>query len=280
VASRLRGVVSLVAGVDMIDRAACDENGLLIANGPVPENSISTAEATIALVMALITGLKMKETALRAGGWRPPGGTVSNLLWHKTVGIVGVGRIGRAVAARLQGWDVNLLGYGPRLTPETAPPGMTVVDLRTLLRESDIVSLHAGLNEQTRGMIGPDELALMKPTAYLVNTARGALVDELALADALRAGRLAGAAIDVWREEPVPPDHPLLSAPPDRVILTGHCLAHSGELVPAMMEAAIENIGCMVRGELPRYVVNPEVIPAWRTRLAALDGSQARVIGG
>jgi len=268
-ARRLRGVVSLVIGVDTIDVRACTEMGVIVANGAVPENSVGAAEGAALLIVALLKGLKLKETALRSGAWRPPG-SVSNLVWRKTVGIIGVGSIGRQVAERFQGWDVTVLGCGPHLTPETAPAGMKVVGLSQLLHESDVVSVHALLSAETRGLIGARELALMKSSAYLVNTARGGVVDELALADALRAGSLAGAAIDVWPDEPPPRDHPLFALPPERVILTGHCIGHGAEQLPAIVEAAVENVTRAARGELPRYVVNPEVIPAWRERLARL----------
>jgi phosphoglycerate dehydrogenase-like enzyme len=268
--SRLRGVVSLVIGVDMIDVRACADLGIMVANGAVPENPVGMAEAAVMLIVALLKGLKLKENALRSGGWRPEGGA-SNLVWRKTVGIVGVGRIGRGVAERLRGWDVNLLGCGPHLTPQTAPPGMRVVGLEELLRASDVVSIHAPLKAETRGLIGAHELAVMKPTAYLVNTARGGVVDEIALAAALQAEQLAGAAIDVWPQEPPPPDHPLFSLPPDRVILTGHCIGHAAEIVPALANAAVENMTRVFHGQLPLYAVNPEVVPDWRKRLARLD---------
>jgi phosphoglycerate dehydrogenase-like enzyme len=274
-APRLRAVVSLVIGVDTIDVPACTEMGLIVANGAVPENSVGAAEGAALLIVALLKGLKLKEAVLRSGAYRPPV-SASNLVWRKTVGLVGVGRIGRLVAERLEGWDVNLLGYSPHLTPETAPPGMRVVSLHELLEASDVVSIHALLSAETRGLIGAAELALMKPSAYLVNTARGGIVDELALAEALRASRLAGAAIDVWPDEPPPLDHPLYTLPPERVILTGHCIGHAAEQLPAISEAAVENVARAARGELPRYAVNPEVIPAWRERIARLDRDSHR----
>ena len=270
-ANRLRGVISLIIGVDNVDVQACTDLGIIVGNGAVPQNPIGTAEGAVLLIVALLKGLKLKENAVRSGGYRPSG-DASNLVWRKTVGIIGVGRIGRAVAERLQGWDVNLLGCGPHLTPETAPPGMTVVGLEELLRESDVVSIHAVLNPETGGLIGPRELALMKPSAYLVNTARGAIVDEMALAIALREGSLAGAAIDVWSQEPPQPDHPLFSLPPDRVILTGHCIGHAAEILPALANSAVESLTRVFHGELPLYMVNPEVVPAWRERLARIDG--------
>src|SRR5207249_3062336 len=112
-------------------------------------------------------------------------------------------------------------------------------------------SVHAVLNAETRGLIGTRELALMKPGAYIVNTARGGIVDDLALVNALRADRLAGAAIDVWPHEPPPRDHPLFSFPPDRVILTGHCVGHGAEQISALLEAAVDNVTRVARGDLP-----------------------------
>jgi len=268
-APRLRGVVSLVIGVDTIDVPTCDELGLIVANGAVRENPVSAAEGAVLLILTLLKGLKAKEQALRAGTWRPTIGE-SNLVSRKTVGIVGLGNIGRRVAERLQGWEVTLLACGPHVTPESAPPGVEAVSLEELLRRSDVVSIHARLTPETRGLIGSRELALMKPSALLVNTARGAIVDELALAEALRHGRLAGAAVDVWSQEPPPPDHPLLAVRSDRVILTGHCVGHGAEMVPAMIEAAVENVTRIAHGELPRYLVNPDIIPAWRARLTTL----------
>src|SRR5947207_1734364 len=131
-ARQLRGVVSLIIGVDNVDVAACTELGLIVANGPVPENPVGTAEATVLLLVALLKRLRSKEIAVRSGQWRPESGP-GHQVWRKTIGIVGVGRIGRAVAQRLQGWDVTLLGTSRSLTQATAPSGMSAVKLDELL---------------------------------------------------------------------------------------------------------------------------------------------------
>ena len=202
---------------------------------------------------------------MRASGTRP-NATRAKLLRERTVGLIGLGRIGRAVVERLHGWNVRVLAHDPFIT--RAPEGVTLVGLDELLAQSDIVSIHVMLNAHTRGLIGARELGLMKPTAYLINTSRGHIVDEPALADALNHGRLAAAAIDTFAQEPTPLDNPLFAVDPDRLILTGHCIAHSERLPDLLIDAAEENVLRQASAELPEYVVNPEVVPAWRERLA------------
>ena len=143
-----------------------------------------------------------------------------------------------------------------------------MVDLPTLLRTSDVVSVHVTLTSETRHLLGAAELRLMQPHAYLVNTARGGVLDEQALSQVLRDGVIAGAALDVFEQEPVAPESPLRTL--DNVILTPHMIGHSRELMAALPPAAAENVLRVLRGEPPLYVKNPEVLPAWRQRLAAL----------
>jgi phosphoglycerate dehydrogenase-like enzyme len=143
-----------------------------------------------------------------------------------------------------------------------------MVDLPTLLRTSDVVSVHVTLTSETRHMLGTAELRLMQPHAYLVNTARGGAIDEQALYGVLRDGVIAGAALDVFEEEPLALENPLRTL--DNVILTPHMIGHSRELMAALAPAAAENVLRVLRGEPPAYVKNPEVLPAWRQRLAAL----------
>jgi D-3-phosphoglycerate dehydrogenase len=269
---RLRAVNSLVIGTEIIDVEACTELGIVVGNGAVPENFNGVAEATVMLMLALSLDLKAKERSFREGVFRPPT-TRSALLNERTIGLIGLGRIGRGVAERLQGWNVRLLGYDPYV--DGAPPSVELVQLDDLLKASDIVSIHVALNASSRSLIGARELALMPSHAYLLNTARGGVVDEQALADALNAGRLAGAAIDTWAAEPTPRDNPLLSVDPDKLILTGHCIAHSAKVPFELMNAAEENVVREARGELPLYVVNPRVEPAWRARLASLGALSA-----
>jgi D-3-phosphoglycerate dehydrogenase len=269
---RLRAVNSLVIGTEIIDVDACTELGIVVGNGAVPENFNGVAEATVMLMLALSLDLKAKERSFREGVFRPPT-TRSALLNGRTIGLIGLGRIGRGVAERLQGWNVRLLGFDPYV--DGAPPSVELVQLDDLLKASDIVSIHVALNSSSRNLIGARELALMPAHAYLLNTARGGVVDEQALADALNAGRLAGAAIDTWATEPAPRDTPLLGVDPDKIILTGHCIAHSAKVPFELMNAAEENVLREARGELPLYVVNPRVEPAWRARLAGLGAISA-----
>jgi D-3-phosphoglycerate dehydrogenase len=147
-------------------------------------------------------------------------------------------------------------------------PGTLSLD--DLLRTSDVVSLHVVLTKETRNMIGARELALMKSSAILVNTSRGGAIVEEALADALNTGRLAGAALDVFQQEPINMDNPLLSCDPDRLIMTPHCIGHNLETGPTGVQMAFDNIDRALRGELPESVINPEIIPAWQRRMAML----------
>jgi len=266
-APRLRAVNSLVIGIETIDVDACTDAGILVANGAIEENFLGVAEATVMLILALGLDFKAKERAMRATGTRPSS-TRAMLLRDRTVGLVGLGRIGRAVAERLRGFNVRIVGCDPYVT--TAPDGVTLLSRDEVLRQSDIVSIHVMLNAETRGMIGPRELGLMKPSAYLINTSRGHIVDEPALADALNNGRLAAAAIDAFAQEPTPLDNPLFGVDPDRLILTGHCIAHSARLPDLLIDAAEENVLRQASGEVPEYVVNPSVIAAWQERLARL----------
>jgi phosphoglycerate dehydrogenase-like enzyme len=266
-APRLRAVNSLVIGLETIDVDACTAAGVLVANGAIEENFLGVAEATVMLILALRLDLKAKERAMRTTGTRPLA-TRAVLLRERTVGLIGMGRIGRAVVDRLRGFNVRLLAHDPFVAD--APEGVVLVGLDQLLRESDVVSIHVMLTPGTRGMIGRREIGLMKPEAYLVNTSRGHIVDEHALADALNAGRLAAAAVDTFALEPTPLSNPLFEVDPDRLMLTGHCIAHSARIPGLLVNAAEENVLREASGEVPEYVVNPQVIAAWQERLARL----------
>jgi phosphoglycerate dehydrogenase-like enzyme len=259
-AHRLRLIMSPVIGVDTIDVDAASEFGVLVANCPTAENIIGIAEATVMLTVALLLNLKQKERSLREGRFRPQ--HASHILHGRTVGLIGYGRIARAVEQRLHGWGVKVQASDPYVSG--------TIGLEELLRTSDVVSLHVVLTRETRNMIGARELALMKPSAVLVNTSRGGAVVEEALAEALNAGRLAGAALDVFQQEPIGMQNPLLQCDPDRVILTPHAIGHNLETGPTGVQMAFDNIDRVLRGELPESVINQEVIPAWHRRLAML----------
>lgn len=267
-APRLRAVVSPIIGTETIDVAACTERGIIVGFGATPENYLGVAEANVMLIAALRKQLAAKTAAARDGSWRPAGG-VGNMVRGATVGIIGFGAIGRATAARLQGWECTVVGHDPHVEPRVfAAAGVTSLPLAELLATSDIVLLAVTLTAQTRGLIGAAELNAMKPGAYLINTARGGLVDEAALLDALDSGRLGGAALDTWLEEGPGTASPLRDHP--RVIATGHNVGHSAELYTGHPVAARDNTVRALRSELPLYVRNPEAEPAWRARLARL----------
>ena len=259
-APRLRLISSPVIGVDHIDVDAATELGILVANCPTEEIIVGMAEATVMLMVALLLELERKQASLRAGTWRPP--ISSHLLRGRTVGLVSYGRIARAVEARLQGWQVTIQAYDPYVAG--------TVPLDTLLSTSDVVSVHAPRTPETRGLIGRRELGLMKPFAILINTGRGGIVDEAALADAINDERLAGAAIDVFEQEPISMDNPLLGCDPFRVLLTPHAIGHNLETGPAGVEMAYQNVRRALDGELPESVLNPTVIPRWKERVALL----------
>jgi phosphoglycerate dehydrogenase-like enzyme len=258
-APRLRLVSSPVVGVDHIDVDAATELGILVANCPTDEIIVGMAEATVMLMVALLLQLERKQASIRAGEWRPP--TTSTLLRHKTVGLIAYGRIGRAVEQRLRGWEVKIQAYDPYAAG--------TVPLDTLLTTSDVISIHTPRTEETRGLIGRRELALMKPAAILINTSRGGVVDERALAEAIDAGRIAGAALDVFEREPVDMDNPLFQCDPFRVLLTPHSIGHNVESGPAGAELAFQNVARALAGELPANVENREVIPRWKARFGA-----------
>jgi D-3-phosphoglycerate dehydrogenase len=175
----------------------------------------------------------------------------------KTLGIVGVGSVGREVAKRAAGFDMTVLGYDPNVRAESVAGLVEMTDLETLVTASDIVSLHARVGADNRGMIGASQLALMKPTAYLINTARAALVQEEALYDALTKGVIAGAALDIFHREPLPQSSPLLGHP--NVLVTPHIAGSSFESIPRHSASIVDSILTWKRGERPGLVFNPDV---------------------
>ena len=263
-ATRLRVGASPIIGTETIDVEAATDLGIAIGYGAAPENLLGVAEAVVMLSAALVKNLPGKWEAVRGGGWRvtDPGHMVMN----RTIGLVGLGNIGRAVAARLQGWDVRLIGADPYISFENARSiGVELVDLDTLCREADVVSVMTVLNAETYHLIGEHEISLMRPTAFVINTSRGPCVDEEALIKALDEGRIAGAAVDAWEQEPTGEDNPLRTHP--KVIATGHNVGHSEEVYAALPGLAAENILKGLRGEPPTCFRNPEVLDRWKARM-------------
>jgi phosphoglycerate dehydrogenase-like enzyme len=258
-APRLRLVQLMSVGYDTFDLEGARAAGVPVAvNGGA--NAIAVAEHAVMLMLATLKRLTELNGAVHNGQWRsgPSGEVRLYELWHSTVGIVGMGRIGRQVAQRLRGWEATLCYFDPlRLPPaEEQALGVTYLPLERLLAESDVVTVHVPLSDQTRHLIDARALALMKPSAVLVNTSRGGLVDEVALAEALRTGGILGAGLDVLSAEPPPADHPLLPLP--NAVLTPHVAGPTWQSWPRRFTNCFANIDRVNRGEAPQWVV-PEL---------------------
>ena len=256
-------------GIETVDVDAATDLGILCCNSPTPENYMGVAEATLGLMVALFKRLKFNEAFMRNGGWKE----VQNrgtLMLGKTVGIIGVGRIGQNVAKRLGAWGMKILGYDPYVTQETVISlGIKMVSLDELLKESDLVTLHVVLTRETRGMIGMRELKLMKPTAFIVNTSRGPAIKEADIVQALNKKIIAGAALDVFDEEPMPMDNPLRQIDPYRLILTPHNIGANPGSSEAGQRMAAQSMLAILDGKVPDTVVNPLAIPRWKERFWA-----------
>ncbi len=261
-APKLRVVSVMAVGVDNVDLDACTRRGIPVGHTPGVLTE-TTADLTWALLLAAARRLAEAQQAVHQGRWITwePLGFLGQDVHGKTLGIVGLGRIGSAVARRALGFGMRLLYHNRRPRPELeAALGAQYVDLSTLLRESDFVSLHAPLTPETRHLIGEAELRAMKPTAVLINTARGGLVDPQALYRALKEGWIWAAALDVTEPEPLPPDHPLLTLP--NCLVTPHIGSASHATRAKMAVMAAENLLAGLRGERLPHCANPQVYEA------------------
>lgn len=233
-------------GVDHIDLTAAAQKGVVIANCQ-GANDQSVADLTIGLMVSIARDIPSLDKAVRGGGW---GAHTGSELWKKTLGLVGLGRIGRGVAKRALGFDMQVLAYDPYVQAEDVGQGISLVSFDVVLQEADYVSLHAALSDETRCMIGAAQLQGMKPSAYLINTSRGALVDEDALYVALAEKQIAGAALDVYDVEP-PKDSPLLQL--ENVVVVPHIGAHTRESIERVGVMAAENVLRTLHGGQPHY---------------------------
>jgi phosphoglycerate dehydrogenase-like enzyme len=265
----LQAVVKSSIGIETVDVDAATDLGILCCNSPTPENYMGVAEATLGLMVALFKRLKFNEAFMRNGGWKELQNRGA-LMLGKTVGIIGVGRIGQNVAKRLGAWGMKILGYDPYVTQETVVSlGIKMVSLDELLKESDLVTLHVVLTRETRGMIGMRELKLMKPTAFIVNTSRGPAIKEADMVQALNEKIIAGAALDVFDEEPMPMENPLRQIDPYRLILTPHNIGANPGSSEAGQRMAAQSMLAILDGKVPDTVVNPLAIPRWKERFWA-----------
>ena len=266
---KLRAVIKAAIGYETIDVDAATELGILVCNSPARENFTGVAEATVGLMSMLFKRLVHNQTLLRGGGWKRNEHR-GHLMVGRTVGIVGVGRVGKEVAKRLGPWEMRLIGCDPYITQESVQHlGVELVSLDTVLRESDLVTLHTPLTQETRGLITLTELKKMKPTAYLVNTCRGGVVQQADLTLALDDGVIAGAAVDVFEEEPLPMSDPLRQVDPERLIMTPHIIGTNPQSQVSGERMAAESILTVLAGEVPETVVNPECVDAWKERFGA-----------
>jgi D-3-phosphoglycerate dehydrogenase len=263
-APRLRAAIRHGAGLDMIPIEAATRAGVLVANVPAV-NAVTVAEHVFLVTLALLRRFRQVDGDLRAKGWAAgrAHADAGHDLAGRTLGIVGMGAVGRAVARIARhGFGLEVAAF--TRTPANVPEGVRALDLDTLVATADVLVLCCPLTAETRGLIGAERVARMKPGALLVNVARGPVVDEAALVAALRSGRIGGAALDVFDTQPLPPDHPLLSF--DTVILTPHMAGITEESMMRMGVGAAEEAVRVLAGDLPVNLRNPEAVPAYRRR--------------
>ncbi len=251
---RLRLISAWGVGYNHVDVAAATARGIPVCINPVFSRAV--AEAALTLILALAKRLPARMRAAHAG--RTPGHSERGTdILGRTLGVIGFGRIGREIGDIGQRLQMRVLTYDPYVPAAALPSWCQAVSLEELLMRSDYVVAAAPLTPQTHHLIGAAQLALMRPTAYLVNIGRGPLVDETALLAALEVGRIAGAGLDVWEQEPVRPDHPLLAR--DDVIGTPHALVATWESLEGVCKAIQANVLRVLAGERPHDVVNPQI---------------------
>lgn len=259
-APRLKVVLRYGIGVDTIDLDAATDCGVMVAN--FPDFCIDeVANHALVLLLACAKRIVRMDRHLRNQGWDDARSLMHDMgqVHHETLGLVGFGNIARALAKRGQVLGMRMLAYDPYVKPELfAEAGVRCVDLDTLARESDYVSLHVPATPETRGMIDARFLALMKPNAYLLNTSRGAIVNEADLIAALQEQRIAGAGLDVFATEPLAPGNPLLGM--DQVVLTPHTASYADATFASLRCRVAKSALAVVRGGLPEFVANPKVL--------------------
>jgi phosphoglycerate dehydrogenase-like enzyme len=256
-AKKLKLIQRLGAGFDNVDLAAAKACGVPVANIP-GANSVAVAEHAIMVIIALLKRFAEADSTMKQGQWKMTELLLMGCfeLWKKTVGIVGLGRIGKEVARRLVGFDVttlyhDILTFPPELEEELH---VRKVSFEELLEQSDVVTMHVPLTDLTRDMMGAKQFGMMKSTALFINSARGEVVDEAALVEALNGGIIAGAAIDAFKEEPPSPDNPLLKA--DNIILTPHNAGVTREVSMRFLTESFKNFHRVAAGEAPLNVID------------------------
>ncbi len=255
---KLRLIARFGVGYDNVDVPACTEAGTLLTITPDGVRR-PVATSVITFVLALAQKLLVRDRLTREGRWEERVQHIGTGISGRTLGAIGMGNIGADVFRLAAPFGMRHLAYDPKPNEALARElRVELVDLDTLLRSSDFVSVMCPLSEKTRGLVGRRELALMKPTAYLVNTARGPIVDEAALYEALAARHIAGAGLDVFAQEPTPPDNPILRL--DNVIVTPHSLCYTDECLDGLARSAFSACAAVAKGRVPPHVVNAEAL--------------------
>ncbi len=254
---RLQVIARAGVGVDNIDVESATQRGVVVVNAPTA-NTISAAEHTIALMLALARHIPQAHTHLKEGAWLRHD-FVGVEVRNKTLGIIGLGSVGSEVARRVQGLQMRVIAYDPFISPEYARNlGVELVSFEDLLKESDFITLHLPLTPQTKHLIGARELSLVKPGMRIINCARGGLINEQALLQAIEEGKVAGAAMDVFSKEP-PGDNPLVRN--ERVVATPHLGASTAEAQAGVAIDAAEQVIAVLNGQPARYAINAPLIP-------------------
>jgi len=258
---KLKVAVRYGIGYDTIDVDAATDTNVLAVN--IPDFCLrEVSDQAMALLLACARKLVPSTEGLKEGRWLEVQAEMPNTsaLYEQTLGLVGCGHIGQLVAKKARCFDLKIIGYDPYLDKSVAEQaGIKLVSLSEVLKGSDYVSLHTPLYKETRHLIGEKELRQMKPTAYLINTARGGVVDEPVLIKALREKWIAGAGLDVFEMEPIEPDNPLLKM--DNVVLTPHCSAHTRQAIQRLRLSVAQEVARVLTGKWPRHWVNKGVKP-------------------
>jgi glyoxylate reductase len=271
---RLRVISKVGVGYDNIDVAAATARNILVCNTPGVLSG-AVADHTFALLLALTRRLRENETHVRTGAWKTGPGLLGHDVRGKTMGIVGLGDIGRTVAKTARGFEMNVIYYKRTRDLEAESSGLAAFrDRDDVFREADVVSVHCALTPDSRRSIGEREFSLMKPSSYFVNLSRGAVVDQPALVRALQSGRIAGAALDVTDPEPLEPTDLLCAL--TNVVLTPHIGSGTIETRRAMHELAVGNLLQAMAGEMPTAAVNPQILAA----LVKSAGASGKASGG
>jgi D-3-phosphoglycerate dehydrogenase len=256
---KLRVISRYGVGLDKVDLVSATRNGIVVTFTP-GLNSESVAELAIALMMNLARNVSNAEKSMRAGLWESGASKFNGIELHqKTLGVIGLGAIGTVVAKRLKGFEMKVLAYDPYVSSERALGlGVEIVNLDRLLKESDLITVHTPLTNESRHLIGAEQFKKMKPTAFLINTSRGAVIDEEALYTALVDGTIAGAGLDVFEREPLPGDHRLRKLP--NVVLTPHMAGQTTDNARRMDIAVAQETLRVLKGIKPLHIANPDVL--------------------